>query len=98
MPAAWKNSAMSRASGAPPETANSSRPPSAAWSFEKTSLWAGFRFPSSTAGLVGFPDKGGWDPCPHAQDPPEPRERVRERQEEQVHPPLLRRRGLPRGA
>ena len=40
MPAAWKNSAISLESGAPPETAKRSRPPRAAWSFENTSLWA----------------------------------------------------------
>ncbi len=50
MPAAWKNSAMSRESGAPPDTAHCSRPPSAAWSLEKTSLWAIFRFSASAVG------------------------------------------------
>src|SRR4026209_912040 len=40
MPAAWKNSAISFESGAPPDTAKRRRPPSAACSFENTSLWA----------------------------------------------------------
>ncbi len=40
MPAAWKNSAISLESGAPPETAKRSRPPRAAWIFENTSLSA----------------------------------------------------------
>ncbi len=56
MPAAWKNSAMSRESGAPPDTAHCSRPPSAAWSFENTSLWASLRFSSKVAGT-------GWPRC-----------------------------------
>ena len=34
--AAWKNSAMSRLSGAPPETKNRIRPPNVALSFENT--------------------------------------------------------------
>src|SRR3990170_961529 len=47
---------MSRASGAPPETAQTSRPPSAAWSFEKTSLWATLR-------LNSRPARTGWPRC-----------------------------------
>ena len=50
MPAAWKNSAMSRERGAPPETANRRRPPRAACIFENTSLWAMAYFTPSPAG------------------------------------------------
>ena len=56
MPAAWKNSAISRASGAPPETAKRSRPPRAACIFEKTSLSASLyctRAPPGT-GSIGL--------------------------------------------
>ena len=38
MPAAWKNSAISRDSGAPPETAKRSRPPRRAWSLREDQL------------------------------------------------------------
>ena len=47
MPAAWKNSAMSGESGAPPDTAQRSRPPRAAWSFSNTSRSASLRLRAS---------------------------------------------------
>ena len=50
MPAAWKNSAISRASGAPPETAKRSRPPRAACIFEKTSFSASLYWKARAAG------------------------------------------------
>ena len=152
MPAAWKNSAMSRDSGAPPDTAHCSRPPSAACSFEKTSLCASARLSARPGGsgcprcwcrLTSRPDadrpvedlllrrasrprrparifaytfsktrgtlqmKCGRtsfrlsptlsrfsanavvEPVVDAEERLEPRERVRERQEEQVHPARL---------
>ena len=50
MPAAWKNSAISLDSGAPPETAKRSRPPRAACIFENTSLSAMRCLKASPAG------------------------------------------------
>src|SRR3989304_4089572 len=58
MPAAWKNSAICGASGAPPDTANRSLPPSAWWSFAKTSRWASLRLSASAAG-TGRPARRG---------------------------------------
>ena len=56
MPAAWKNSAISGASGAPPETQNRRRPPRAARSFAKTSLSATFRWTPRVPG-IGRPSR-----------------------------------------
>ena len=56
MPAAWKNSAISLDSGAPPDTAKRSRPPRAARIFEKTSLSASRCWKASADGT-------GWRAC-----------------------------------
>src|SRR3989304_5394641 len=50
MPAAWKNSAISRDSGAPPETAKRSLPPSAACILENSSFSAILYLTASAAG------------------------------------------------
>ena len=73
MPAAWKNSAISSASGAPPDTQKRSRPPRAARSFAKTSrsataFWTRRRrrkrpaFPLEAAGAAADPQGPVEDP------------------------------------